>query len=312
MPSDEDIKGGNTDDKNIDLKDKESGKTDTGDDRKLKDDDTKDKKKEKTYSESHVKGLIAERDKAKRSRRETEATLAEIKDNLEGIEELKTELGELRTFKESAEKKEEDLKLKDASELEKIKITTEKEIQKLQKEVEDSRTGAEKNLKEIIDKLTKKDAAISELRGFKLESQITKAASKFKPFNVEQVIQIVKPLFSYDDEEAEWKAIKRDKTGELESEQTVEEYITEFFGNPLNENLIEVDISGTNDDETLGINYNLKKKGKINVKITPAIEREAKLQGYTTKKQIENYAASKANVATIKAKKKKELEKAAA
>jgi len=309
MALDGDDKGGSTKDKDVDV---EPGKVGVGGDAKKEPDDNKDEKKERTYSEAHVKGLIAERDKAKKLRRAAEATLVEVKDNLEGIEDLRTELKELRTFKEEAVKKEEDLKLKDASELEKIKITTEKEIQRLEKDIEQSQTEAEKKINEITIQLTKKDAAILELRGFKLESQITKAANKFHPWNAEQIIQIVKPLFSYDEEEAEWKVVKRDKAGEVESEQTVDEYIAEFLGDPLNENLIKVDISGAEADETPGINYELKKKNKSNVKITPAIEREAKLQGYTTKKQIEAFAASKVNVAAIKARKKKELEKAVA
>lgn len=265
------------------------------------------KKKEKFYPESHVKEIIRERDKAKRRRREVEAALEKVKQDLAVIEDLKAELQELREFKEEAEKKAEEEKLKDMSEIEKIKATSEREIQRLQKEIEKLQNEATTQVNSIKTELEKKEGLIKSLRASQLESEIAKAASKYNPYNMEQVINIVKPKFEYDEETGKWAVIERDDFGDIVETKTIKDFIDEFLTNPANENLIRVDIS-PEDKTTPGVNYDLKKKKKGKVVITDKIRREAELKGYTTEKQIREYAETQAKIEKIKAEKKKAFE----
>lgn len=204
----------------------------------------KEKENDPEYLKSELKKVISQRDRAKSDKRKFESMVQELKDkigdapNSEELESLKTQLEELKQYKEELIKKKEEEELSSKDEIERVKYQKNKEM----KELEENIKKEKEELKKMLEKrnedleLTKKE--ISLLRQKRLEAEIVTAASQNKAFNPLQIFRMTKDDFSYNENLDRFEYISRNVKGEIKDEKTVDEFIKDFLKDENNANLV--------------------------------------------------------------------------
>lgn len=212
-----------------------------------KDKDTKDPNERISYLESELEKAISRRDKAVKDRRNLSKKIKELEDNYDNlpssdeISQLKKDLKALRDFKKEKEKEEEEKELENATELEKVKISMQKQIDLLSAEKENLEEKLNEATQETETKLEKATETINKLRKRTLESDIVNAASKFNAFKPHQIVKLVKSDFVYNEDTGEFvheKYTTNKGEKKYQGELTVEEYVKEFLSDEDNENLV--------------------------------------------------------------------------
>lgn len=189
------------------------------------------------------------RDKANKEKRTLSKKVEELQTQIDNmvdskqLKELETEMKELKKFKKEMDEAEEEAKLKEATELERVSIRHKKELEELQKQIEELSIVKEDVSKKASEDLEEARAEIDMLRGVKLETDIIKAAAKFDAWNPEQIVTLTKGFFEYDKNLDSFSHFKRDAKNKIIDELGVGEFIETFLSKEENENLIKSKIN---------------------------------------------------------------------
>ena len=204
----------------------------------------KNKKDDKTYSEDEFKKAVAARDKAKKEMRKFRDQVSDLEKKIDNavdpdeVKKQKKELKDLQDFKTEIEDKEEEEKLKNLDDKDRMKIRFDKQMEKMQDEIDNIKSSK----KEVEDKIEENnkvaETRIEKLRMKTLRADIVEEASKYEVYNTSQIFRQVKDDFEYDKEMDEFVHIVRDKKGKIVDEISVDAYIKEFLEDEANENLL--------------------------------------------------------------------------
>jgi len=211
--------------------------------------DGKDPEEEAEFLRNELKKVISQRDTVKKDKRKLKEELNQFKEQLKGIpdkadvETMMEELKELRSFREEMQQKEEEEKLKNASEWERKQIEYEKEFNRLKHKMEQETQSLSSKLEEKESELQKKEQHISSLREAKLENEIARVAIKNKALNTNQIVRLLRGDFTYDADLDKFVYLKYNDKGKLVDEKTVDEYVSEFLSAEENENLVEASVN---------------------------------------------------------------------
>ena len=251
------------------------------------------------YLKSELDKVIRQRDEAKKERRKLIEEVESVKTKLasspstEEVEDLKKQFDELKKFREDIEKQKEEEDLKQKSELERSQIQFNKELEKVKKDMQDE-LAKQRQLLETKDKEKEEiSTQVETLRGYKLEGEIIKAATKYKALRPEQVYRLLRDEFSYNDTIDRFEFLEYDPKNpkKLINELDVDERVKNFLSLEDNDNLVAADLKkGTRTDLHNSDNKNLSKKQDISdSKYDPNdddIKRQADLKGMSVEDHI--------------------------
>lgn len=206
------------------------------------------KKKDPDYLAEELSRVINQRDNLKDDKRTLKNQIDKLKENQKNsvsndeFNELKKELKELKKFKNDVDAEKQRLEEEKMDEVDKLTMR----LEKSEKEKKDLRSTIEnefsskfqKQLDDIKTTLDTKDAQLEALRTTGLESEIIKAASKYKAIEPAHIHRMLKNEFEFDSDVNKFTHFVRDKKGKIIDEKSVEDYVKEFLGAEENDYLV--------------------------------------------------------------------------
>lgn len=197
------------------------------------------------FLEGESKKAYAKRDTALSDKRKLSQKIKELEESKSGdidseeFKSIKTELEDLKKFKEDAEAIVEAKNLetltgaeRDALHWKKQTEAFESKLQNAERDAEEERTNSTK----ILEDARKQ---ISSLRTHGLEAEIVRAALKNKAWNAEQIVNLTRSFFTYDEQLDKYTHLERDERNKIVDELSVGDYIKNFLGEEENENLVK-------------------------------------------------------------------------
>jgi len=216
-----------------------------------KTDDDKNKTEHEKYLAAELKRVIEQRDTEKKERRKLNDKIKDLETKLstapseDDLTSLKSQLKELKEFKETMDAKREEEEDKKRSESERQEIAHKRELEKLQ-------TNLEQQLAKLQDQLNKKEEEtrksaekIQSLRYFRLENEIAQHAITYKAIKPRQIVGLLKDEAVYDENLDKFYFPVFDNKGKLINELSVDDKVKSFLEDPDNDNLVN---SGINTD----------------------------------------------------------------
>lgn len=237
---------------NVDDHDDEDSLQDAIDEAESKKAESEKKKKDPEYLESEAKKAYKARDRAKQEARTLRTKIKELEESQKGkvdqakLDELQEQLDDLLEKEQEREEEEEKKKLEKADEVEKVKIRSEKEMTKMQKDFDTKLKEFEERFNKTTERLQGKEKEVESLRRIRLGNEIRDVAGDMKAYNPKQIVKLLADDFEYDEElDKFFYPVKEIKRGELTlvDEKTVEERVKEFLEDPDNDNLVEAEIN---------------------------------------------------------------------
>ena len=230
---------------------------------------------------SELKKAIAKRDALKSDKQTLAGKIKELEDSMVGmtdkkqLDDLRTELEELKEFKNTIDKKKEKEKLDKLDEVERIKLEKDKKVNEIQQMMDDLKASFNTEKEQTKTELEKARDRIAKLRKSTLDVDIMEAAGKNKAWSPKQIVKLVRDDFTYDDGLDKYSYIKRDAKGKVLDELTVDEYVSEFLKLEENENLVRSDANTAsfNSDKATSTTTSSTTTSKYNPKDPDIIEK---------------------------------------
>ena len=228
------------------------------------DDDDLDEKAK--YYKSEMEKAVNKRQAEKAKVRKLNSKIKDLESKLDDtvdkkeISEFKKELKELREFKKQSEEEREKLELDKLDEADKIKALADKEVKKLQDQIDSIKEDFENKLKEKEEAIKQKESESKKLKRFALKSEVISVASKHKAISPEHVFRLVQSDFELEPNTDEYVHYVRDKNGKIVDTKDLNEYLEDFFNDENNDYLIK---SGSNNE---GLHSDRHLKGKLKTK----------------------------------------------
>jgi hypothetical protein len=203
-------------------------------------------KEQLNFQKAEAKKAFIKRDTALADKRRLSQKIKELEDK-EGVstgdyDSLKSELEALKKFREEAEAAA-DLKAQEGlNQTERDKLQLEKEFRKLQDDFASFKNTSSQEREDSNKILEDANKRISSLRTHGLEADIIKSAHKNNAWNADQIVNLTKGFFTYDEQLDKYTRLERDEQGKIIDELSVSDYITSFLGKEENENLIKADV----------------------------------------------------------------------
>ena len=252
-------------------------------------------KKELDKYRNEAKKAFEKRDQFKQDRDKLSTKIKDMEDSMKKMvssgekTQLEEELKELKKFKNEYDAKKEEEELKNKTEVERLEL----QIEKKEKDFSNQVTSLREQLDAILDESKKKEQKTAEeikrLRTHTLKADIMEVAAKKNAFSPTQIFKLTKDDFTYDEDLDKYTWQKRGSGGKLEDEKTVEEYISDFLGNPENENLIKSDANTKSFNTGNEKNTKIKDKDlKTSKEFNPKDER-IKLDAQKFGMEVEDY-----------------------
>jgi hypothetical protein len=200
-----------------------------------------------------MKKAIEKRQKALAAKRKAEETAKELKDKLasmpnpDEVEQLKNDYAEVKKqMKELDEQRK-------TAELEKIEDEKERERAKLEQEFKKEREKFQAEMDGLKTEIAKfneeKEKQVMLAKRYQeqaLHGSIINAAAT-KAYNPQQVVRLISNEFVHDETDDRWYKEVYDKNGKLKELLSVEEAVEAFLNDPVNENLLKVDVKPGSD-----------------------------------------------------------------
>jgi hypothetical protein len=284
-------------------------------DENVSDDDLSSKIAEKTtdteddpeYYKSELKKVISQRDKEKSEKRKLQNKMneleAKMKDtpNSSEYETLKQSFEELKAFKEEQEKKQEEEEMKNKSEFERAEIAYKKQIKEMQEKFQSDFEKLQTQLQERESILKEKDLKIEQSRKIGLERDILEFAHKYKALNPQQVVKLLSPDFTYDDNLEKWVVLKKEK-GKIVDEMDINDYVKSFLEDKSNENLVRATVNndGSGHHENPSVKPTAGKTGSYDVN-DAKLKKEAEMRSMKVEDYIDVLKIRDAKLEKIKA-----------
>jgi len=254
----------------------------------------KNKKDDKTYSEDEFKKAVAARDKAKKEMRKFRDQVSDLEKKIDNavdpdeVKKQKKELKDLQDFKTEIEDKEEEEKLKNLDDKDRMKIRFDKQMEKMQDEIDNIKSSKKEVENKIEENNKVAETRIEKLRMKTLRADIVEEASKYEVYNTSQIFRQVKDDFEYDKEMDEFVHIVRDKKGKIVDEISVDAYIKEFLKDEANENLLRSKVNKNSmHSNKQNANKDKDKTGGFNPK-DPEIVKSARYTNMTPEQYIKS------------------------
>jgi len=248
------------------------------------------------YLEQESKKAFEARDITKKERRKLQEKIKEFEKQLsnspskEEFEKIQSRLKETEEQLSEYRAKEEEEELKKKTEVERVKINFEKQLENFRKEMEAKLAEKDKVVEEFNKKLKEKDTNIARLQQARLRAELIEAATKFEAYNPTQIYYLLKEKFQYDDNLDKFVNLITDpKTGKLTGELDVIETVEEFLKDPTNANLVKSSANkgGTGHKETQKPSGGKKPKGKGYNPNDPELIAQAEERGLEVEDYIE-------------------------
>ena len=255
--------------------------------------------KDPEYLKNEAKKAFDERDKAKKAKREAEAEIKKLKDqmsntvNKDDYEDLRKQLGELRQKELEREEAEEAVKLEKASEVDKIKLMAEKEKEKLKREFDERLKKLEKSIEDNKAEREKILESNKSLRHKTLETEILIAAEKNNAIKPSQIVKLLKGDFEWDEDLGKYVVVERDSKGKSKDYHEVDTYVEAFLKKEENDNLVKSELNTNSFQSPRGDNpgkiktdKDYKPSGKYDPK-NPKLIEDANRAGMSVEKWIQ-------------------------
>jgi len=202
------------------------------------------------YYKSEMGKAIDKRDSERKLKRDALKKLEDLEDKLSGVPD-KEEFDKLKgiskdydDLKTLLEEEAENKKLKDASEVDRIKISLEKDFKNFQNETNKKVEGLTKELTETKEESKGKDAKIASMARRGLMSAIKSVAAENNALNPTQIVKMTLNEFTWNEQLQDFEHVEYDKNGKETNVLSVEEYVKDFLEDETNANLVKASDTG--------------------------------------------------------------------
>lgn len=260
------------------------------------------------YYKSELKKVIAQRDREKSEKRKLQSKLSELETKMndfpdaDDYEKTKQAYNELLEFKKEVEKQKEEEELKNKTEFERAEIQYQKQMKEMEEKFQGEISKFQTALEEKETALREKEQRLQANRKISLEKDLLGFSAKYKACNPQQIVRLLSPDFTYDDQLEKWVVLKKDAKGKIIDELDANDYVKEFLSAEENSNLVQSDInsSGTNHQSNPSIKETKVRSNKYDTK-SEDLKKEAELRGLTVEDYIQILELRDAKMERVKA-----------
>jgi DNA repair exonuclease SbcCD ATPase subunit len=254
----------------------------------------KDPEDDPEYYKSELKKVIAQRDREKSEKRKLQNKLSELDTKMkefpdaEDYEKTKQAYNELLEFKKEIEQQKEEEELKNKTELERAEVLHKKQLKEIEEKFNQQLEKFQKQIEEKDSVLQEKDKKLQSNRKLSLEKDILEFAAKYEAYNPQQIVRLLSPDFTYDDQLEKWVMLRKDNKGKIIDELETHDYVKEFLTNEDNSNLVRAKINS--DGSSHQQNISPKKPASTSKKYDPnddTIKSDAEMRGLSVEDYID-------------------------
>lgn len=133
--------------------------------------------------------------------------------------------------------------MKNKTELERAEVLHKKQMSEMEERFNSQMEKFQKQIEEKDSVLQEKDKKLQVNRKIALEKDILEFAAKYEAYSPQQIVRLLSPDFTYDDQLEKWVVLKKDNKGKIVDELEVHDYVKEFLTEDSNSNLIRANIN---------------------------------------------------------------------
>jgi DNA repair exonuclease SbcCD ATPase subunit len=255
--------------------------------------ENKDPEDDPEYFKSELKKVIAQRDREKSEKRKLQNKLSELEKKMndfpdsEDYEKTKQAYNDLLEFKREIEQQREEEELKNKTELERAEVLHKKQLKEMEEKFNQQLEKFQKSIEEKDSILQEKDKKLHSNRKISLEKDILEFAAKYEAYNPQQIVRLLSPDFTYDDQLEKWVMLKKDNKGKIVDELEIHDHVKNFLTDEINSNLVRSNVN--NDGSGHRPNPSSKKLSTTSTKYDPNdsdLKREAEMRGLSVEDYI--------------------------
>jgi hypothetical protein len=201
------------------------------------------------YYKAELKKVIAQRDREKSEKRKLQNKLGELETKMtnfpdaEDYEKTKKAYNDLLEFKKEIEKQKEEEELKNKTELERAEVLHKKQLKEMEERFNQQMEKFQKSIEEKDSILQEKDKKLQVNRKISLEKDILEFAAKYEAYSPQQIVRLLSPDFTYDDQLEKWVMLKKDNKGKIIDELEIHDHVKSFLTDEANSNLVRANVN---------------------------------------------------------------------